>query len=114
MTEARIPPVLRTRKDRWLSGSAKLLTVFSGLLSLAGVPLAGLIWFAGGMKTVPGLSAEELTFGLPLPLAATIFGALGFFLELRRKAGFPILATVATIIPLLTTLLLVGTFLSYR
>lgn len=101
-------------KGKWLSGFGKLFALLSGLISLIGVPLAGIIWFAAGMKTVPELSDEDLFFALPLPLLATILGGLAFYLELRRKKGFPFLSLVAAVVPFLTTLLLLGTYFSYR
>lgn len=101
-------------KDKWLSGFGKLFALLSGLMSLVGVPLAGIIWFAAGMKTVPKLSDEDLFFALPLPLVATILGSLAFYLEFRRKKGFPFLALVAAVIPFLTSLMLLVTYFSYR
>lgn len=50
------------------------------------IPWAGVIFLAGGMKTVLRLTLQKLVSGLPLALLAVLFGAVAIWRARRTKA----------------------------
>jgi len=92
----------------------KLATVLSVICAALGVPLAGLVFLAGGMKSVPGLNLEELLVGLPLVMLAVLFGGMVIGQSRRPKTVVSPLVWISVISSLLAIVVLVSTYLDYR
>ena len=92
----------------------KLATVLSVICAALGVPLAGLVFLAGGMKSVPGLNLEELLVGLPLVMLAVLFGGMVIGQSRRPKTAVSPLVWIGVISSLLAIVVLVSTYLDYR
>ena len=92
----------------------KVLPALTVICAALGVPLAGLIFLAGAMKTVPGIKLDELLEGLSLVTLSVVFGGIVIARCRRAEASIPglVLASVITsslaIIVLLITYLDVG------
>jgi hypothetical protein len=74
--------------------------------------LAGLVWLAGAMKSVPGLEAAELAVCLPLPVLGILFGSASVWLARvatpRQPASRWIIAAIT--VSSLIVLILVSTY----
>ncbi len=78
----------------------KAVTILAVICTIVGVPVAGLVWFASGMKAAPGLSTDDLTWGLPLPMLAIFLGSVSSALSLTSKPKriAPALVSMAVIV----------------
>jgi hypothetical protein len=92
----------------------KAPSVLAVIFAALGVPLAALVFLAGGMKTVPSLEPEELLVGLPLVTLAVLFGGIVVVRCRRSKTSIPRLVLVSFISSALAVVVLVATYLDYR
>jgi hypothetical protein len=92
----------------------KVLSVLAVICAALGIPLAGLVFLAGGMKAAPGLDPGELAIGLPLVLLAVLFGGITIAQCRRSKVSIPGLVLASVIVSSLAIIVLVSTYFEYR
>jgi hypothetical protein len=106
-----VATLLKVRRLRTVKKIPSVVTIICAAL---GVPLAGLVFLAGGMKTVPGLELEELLVGLPLVTLAVLFGGMVIVRSRRSKASIPKLVLASVVCSSLAVIVLLSTYLEYR
>ena len=92
----------------------KVPSVLAVICAALGIPLAGLVFMAGGMKPAPGLELGELAIGLPLVVLAVLFGGITLARCRRSKVSIPGLVLASVIVSSLAIIVLVSTYLEYR
>lgn len=94
----------------------KALNILAVVCAGLGVPWAALVWLAGGMKSVPGMNAQELGICLPLPILAALFGSTSILLSRFSTPRKPISrwAVRATVAALIAVGVVVVTYFDMR
>lgn len=94
----------------------KITTILATICGVLGVPWAGLVWLAAGMRAAPSFGAEDLGMSLPVPCLAILFVIASLYFcrqqHPEQKASRWLIAVL--VVSVLTIALLVVTYFDMR